>query len=98
MPKPPTFDLTIGGDQKSWTPYVTRLEYAESLDMLNGLTVDLAFTGKAQADAAKKLLPGKAYTLKIGSRSIEGDIVRVTWSDSPSRNPFAPARPSSAPT
>lgn len=83
MPKPPTFDLTIGGDKKSWTPYVTRLEYAESLDMLNGLTVDLAFTGKAQADAAKKLLPGKAYTLKIGSRSIEGDIVRVTWSDSP---------------
>jgi phage protein D len=83
MPPKTVFDLAIDGDSESWAPYVTRMEYAESLDMLNGLTVDLAFTGAALAKAVKKLLPGKPYTLTLGKRKIQGDLVRVTWSEGP---------------
>lgn len=83
MPPKTVFDLSIDGDSKSWAPYVTRLEYAESLDMLNGLTVELAFTGPAMAKAVKKLLPGKPYTLTLGKRKVQGDLVRVTWSEGP---------------
>ncbi len=77
------FKVLIDGSNESWLPYLNRVEYVESLDMLNALTMDLIFTGQARDKVLKKLVPGASYSCTIGSRKVEGDIVRVLWSDSP---------------
>ena len=72
--------LKIDGDDLVWAPHIQRLEFSESLDALDLLTVELeAPLGEARADFLDRLKPGCPYVLTIGARELKGDITRVEY-------------------
>lgn len=70
--------LTIDGTKDLVSEYIRVLEYRESMDELDSLAVQLSLPRSESSSLVKKLKPGIPYKLELGSRTAEGDVVRVS--------------------
>lgn len=85
---PETIEFKVDGDAKLTADYPLEIEYYESLDALDALTI--RFDVPNQDDyvkVAKKLVAGAPFALTLDDRTIEGDITRVTYTGGTTR-PF----------
>jgi hypothetical protein len=70
--------LTIDGTKDLVSEYIRVLEFRESMDELDSLAVQLSLPRSESSSLVKKLKPGIPYKLELGSRTAEGDVVRVS--------------------
>ncbi len=74
-------ELTIGSETDAIAPVLAQLEFSESIDELDALTVwlDIPAGYPDRTKLAKAIKVGETFELKFADRTVEGDIVRIRW-------------------